>query len=123
MVEQGLSTFPENEVKTNWESDTRSDCHAWSACVCYDYLSVICGITPAAPGFKSVRIAPNPGPLKHLEGEMPHPSGQVKMTLDFNNGKVSGSVSLPGEVNGEFWFGSHLIKLHQGQNNISLQYQ
>lgn len=120
LLTQGLSTFPENETKTNWEADTRSDCHGWSASVCYDYLSVICGITPASAGFKSIRIEPNPGQLKHIEGKMPHPSGFIEVSLNFNGGLATGSVILPENTKGEFIYKTQSIKLQSGTNTINL---
>lgn len=32
---------------------------------------------PAAPGFASVTIAPQPGPLSWMRGELPHPRGRI----------------------------------------------
>ena len=52
MLQKGLTTFEEGDY------DERSDCHAWSASPNYDFLATVCGITPAGPGFRMVRIAP-----------------------------------------------------------------
>ncbi|WP_291224501.1 hypothetical protein [Gemmiger sp.] len=45
MVENHLTTCVENDT------DTRSDCHAWGALLCYELPAVILGVRPAAPGF------------------------------------------------------------------------
>jgi len=60
-----LARYAQNRPYTFAENPepTRSDCHAWSASPNYDLLATVCGIEPAEPGFKSVRIEPHLGPL------------------------------------------------------------
>jgi hypothetical protein len=56
MLDLGLSTWAETP------EPTRSDCHAWSASPNYDLLTIVAGIKPGAPGFKTVHIrAPSGG--------------------------------------------------------------
>ena len=76
MLKMGLTTFAENP------EPTRSDCHAWSASPNYDLLATVCGIEPAEPGFKSVRIEPHLGPLTWVEGKMPHPLGEITVRFE-----------------------------------------
>ena len=76
MLDNGLTTFQEGDTKD------RSDCHAWSASPLYHFLSLVAGITPASPGFRSVDITPAPGDLKHIEASVPHPAGMIEVQLD-----------------------------------------
>jgi len=120
MLKLGLTTFPENESRSNWIDDVRSDCHAWSASVCYDFLSIICGINPSTTGFNTVRISPNPGPLSKVNGTMPHPKGSISVDLSFENNRVIGSVELPVDVTGVFEWNSKEIPLRGGLQTIDL---
>ena len=58
MVENHLTTCVENDT------DTRSDCHAWEALLCYELPAVILGVRPAALGFQKVRIEPQVGTFR-----------------------------------------------------------
>jgi len=66
-----FSTWPEVP------GDTRSDSHAWTAHPIYDLLTLVAGIQPASPGFKTVRIAPHLGTLPSLSASFPHPEGLI----------------------------------------------
>ena len=56
MLGDGLTTWAE------WSGpDARSDCHAWGASPNFELFRTVAGIESAAPGFRRVRIAPNPG--------------------------------------------------------------
>ena len=76
MLALGLTTVPETP------EPTRSDSHAWSAHPNYGLYATVLGVRPAEPGFKSVRIAPNLGPLRRVEGRVPHPRGEIVVRLD-----------------------------------------
>ncbi len=114
MLKLGLTTFREDDY------EDRSDCHAWSASPCYHFLSLVCGIRPLTPGFRSVEIAPSPGKLTSLKSSMPHPAGSLTMDLNFNGIAVSGTITLPGKTDGVFVWNGHTIKLHEGRQVIKL---
>ncbi|MCF8358166.1 MAG: hypothetical protein K9H26_05360 [Prolixibacteraceae bacterium] len=120
MLELGLSTFPETAGKSNWQDDIRSDCHAWSASVCYDFLSIICGINPLSQGFKTIKIAPAPGELNRLKGKMPHPHGTISVDLKITETDVTGSVSLPGNTTGIFCWQEKILQLTEGSQPINI---
>ena len=113
LIEKGLTTFPEKA------DPTRSDCHAWSASPAYYFFSLICGIEPATPGFKTVRIEPHLGDLEWVEGTIPHRLGEIKVSLKkkVNNG-ISGSVILPKGLNGTFIWQGEKLTLKSGPNKI-----
>ena len=115
MLKMGLTTFAENP------DPTRSDCHAWSASPNYDFFATICGITPAAPGFKKVTIAPALGELNEVSAKMPHPNGEIQVTLkrDGKN-KINGEVVLPQQVTGSFVWQGKTIALKGGRQSIKM---
>ena len=116
MLRLGLTTFREDDY------EDRSDCHAWSASPCYHFLSLVCGIRPLTPGFRSVEIAPSPGKLTKIKSSMPHQAGTIEMDLSFGPSIVSGSVTLPGGIDGVFKWNGKQIKLHEGEQAIHLNY-
>lgn len=113
MLALGLTTFAEKE------EPTRSDCHAWSASPNYDFLATICGIMPGSPGFATVRIAPALGELTEVKGSMPHPAGMITVALQRKGvAGITGNVTLPPGVTGEFSWKGKTIKLVSGQQQI-----
>ncbi|HVU25721.1 MAG TPA: family 78 glycoside hydrolase catalytic domain [Opitutus sp.] len=114
MLKLDLTTFAEKP------EPTRSDCHAWSASPLYDFLATVCGITPDSPGFKTVRIAPQPGPLHHLAATMPHPLGPITVDLDCEHDRVRGTVTLPAGLTGRFLWHDKSQPLHDGRQHVDL---
>ncbi len=116
MLGLGLTTFAEEP------DPTRSDCHAWSASPVYYFLSLICGIKPNEPGFRSVRIEPHPGRLKWIEGSIPYQSGTIKVNLkkgDDNN--LTGDIILPENLTGIFIWNEKSKSLKGGINSIQIK--
>ncbi len=115
MLALGLTTFAEEP------EPTRSDCHAWSASPNYYFLATVCGIEPAQPGFKSVRIAPALGALEWVEGRMPHPRGDILVSLK-RRGKdgIQGEITLPATLRGTFLWQGQEVLLVSGTQKIYL---
>ncbi len=115
MLKNGLTTFAENP------DPTRSDCHAWSASPNYDFLATICGITPAAPGFRKVQIKPQLGELKQASGRMPHPDGEIEVTLERRGEQgVQAAITLPPGLSGTFLWNNTTRPLKAGKQVIIL---
>lgn len=115
MLAIGLTTFAENP------EPTRSDCHAWSASPLYEFLSTVCGINPAEPGFKSVRIEPSLGKLQFAEGQMPHPAGTIAVRFDKTaTGGLKGTVTLPPNLTGTLRWKSKTLVLKAGRQDITM---
>lgn len=112
MLNLGLTTFAEKP------EPTRSDCHAWSASPNYDLLLLVCGIEPAQPGFKSVRIEPALGKLKYVKAKMPHPAGEIVMNLNASGNGIKGEVQLPPGLDGVFHYKGKTQKLKPGTNRL-----
>ena len=115
MLDSGLSTFAETS------DPTRSDCHAWSASPVYYFLSLVSGIKPAEPGFKSIRIEPNFGNLKNIDATMPHKLGLIHVTLQKDKeNHLSGEIILPIHLSGVFIWNEVQRHLQGGINKIEL---
>lgn len=113
MLKDGLTTWSE------WNGpDTRSDCHAWGASPNFEIFRTLAGIESAAPGFRTVRIAPNPGKLEHVSATMPHPKGLITVELT-NDTQFTANVTLPPETSGEFIWAGATKQLHPGRNHLT----
>ena len=76
MLRDHLSTCVENNT------DKRSDCHAWGSLMCYEIPSAILGVTPAAPGYRKVKIAPQFCKMNQASGDVITPQGYVHVTWE-----------------------------------------
>ncbi|MFL5606477.1 MAG: alpha-L-rhamnosidase C-terminal domain-containing protein, partial [Gemmatimonadaceae bacterium] len=113
MLALGLTSTPENP------EPTRSDTHAWAAHPNYGLLATVLGVRPASSGFRTVRIAPALGELKHAEGRIPHPLGDIDVDLDRVGATgVRGVVTLPAGLTGTFEWGGKQIPLHSGRQEV-----
>lgn len=112
MIDNGLTTLVEKP------EPTRSDCHAWSASPVFYYFSLICGIEPATPGFSTVRIAPQLGDLKWVEGIMPHRLGVIKVSFKPKKNKLTGTITLPAGLTGTFVWNGEERELVSGVNKL-----
>jgi hypothetical protein len=116
MLENGLTTFQEGDYKD------RSDCHAWSASPLYHFLSIVAGINPAEPGFRSVEIRPSLGDLEEIEASMPHPYGMIEVSLKRKGEEgITGTISLPGDLRGEFIWEGQSVRLSPGSQEIKIK--
>jgi len=115
MIAQGLTTFAETD------QDARSDCHAWSASPSYDLLATVCGIEPAGVGFQTVRIAPNLGRLPEVSATMPHPAGDIALSLRRRGkGGITVEITLPPGLTGIFAWGGKTVPLRPGRQKVNL---
>ncbi len=100
MVDLGLKTPLE------MPEPARSDCHAWSSHPLFHLHASVAGIRPDAPGFASVRIAPQPGALTQITSVVPHPAGKVELSMKLVGEVWQTKVALPPGVEGTLhWFG------------------
>jgi alpha-L-rhamnosidase len=113
MISLGLTTTPENK------EPTRSDTHAWSAHPIYDLLTIVAGIHPAAPGFASVRIAPNPGSLTSFQAVMPRENGEIRVQYSRTDGQSQFQIKLPEGLAGTLEWNGREYPLRAGDQNIS----
>jgi alpha-L-rhamnosidase len=119
-----FSTWP--EVPGN----TRSDSHAWTSHPIYDLLTLVAGIEPSSPSFKTVRIAPHLGTLPLLKAAFPHPQGEIIVDYNWTPANLDpnrkggrtfdATITLPGSLTGTFVLDSEQKPLHPGLNHISI---
>lgn len=115
MLKMGLSTWAEQP------EPTRSDCHAWSAHPNYDLLTVVAGIHPGEPGFRSVRIEPHLGSLHELHASMPHgSSGAIETAYARKGNAWTATVTLPEGLNGTLLWNGVQHPLHAGRQTLQL---
>lgn len=116
MISLGLTTFAEKDV------EPRSECHAWSASPCFDFLHTVAGIRPGQPGFKTAVIEPNPGDLRRIEAEFPHPEGKIELKIVKKKGKnIRAIIDMPGNLSGMFIWGNQSIPLSPGHQEIDIK--
>ncbi|OGV69074.1 MAG: hypothetical protein A2283_01505 [Lentisphaerae bacterium RIFOXYA12_FULL_48_11] len=114
LVRDGLKTPVEAP------GDTRSDCHAWGSHPLFHLHASVAGIRPASPGFRTVRIEPQPGKFPKIVCRTPHPDGIISMDLKFNDGKCDGTIELPKGITGTFIWKGKESKLGDGRQAINL---
>ena len=112
MLALGLTTFAETA------DPARSDDHAWSAHPDYDLLTLVAGIRPASPGFRTVRVAPHPGPLASFEASMPHPDGDIRVRGRKAADGWAFDVALPPGLAGTFEWGGKATPIGAGDSHI-----
>jgi len=108
MLRLGLTTWAENP------EPTRSDCHAWSASPNYDLPTLVAGIRPATPGFRTVRIEPHLGGLHQLDASMPHAGGAIQVSYRLEGTNWKATVTLPSGVDGQLVWLAKEYPLHSG---------
>ncbi|MEM6844943.1 MAG: family 78 glycoside hydrolase catalytic domain [Bacteroidota bacterium] len=113
IVEMGMSATPEKRI----EQHPRSEVHPWTAHPVHFYFSLVAGIQPSSPGFKTVRIQPHPGELDTIQATYPTPKGEIKLALTVGSDEsIQGSVTLPPEMSGEFLWKGAKVTLTPGEN-------
>jgi alpha-L-rhamnosidase len=116
MLDLGLSTWAETP-----DDASRSDCHAWSAHPDYDLLTLVAGIAPASPGFRTVRIAPHLGTLDRLTATLPHPRGPITVACRREGKALQARITLPPGLTGEFVWRDLTRSLHPGEQSFRME--
>ncbi|MFZ4519079.1 MAG: alpha-L-rhamnosidase C-terminal domain-containing protein [Microthrixaceae bacterium] len=85
-LDAGETTWPEC-----WQGGTR--CHGWSSTPTRDLVVHTLGISPAAPGYDAVRVAPALGDLEWARARVPTPHGFVTVEA-----RADGTVEVDSPV-------------------------
>lgn len=109
---RGMTTWAESP------EPSRSDCHAWGASPNFELFRTVLGIDSAAPGFRSVLIRPFLGKLDRAAGAIPHPRGEIAVSLERRSGSLAAEVSLPEGITGRFEWQGRTKTLHEGANRL-----
>jgi alpha-L-rhamnosidase len=115
LLPMGFSTWPE------MPGDTRSDSHAWSAHPTYDFLTIVGGIHPGSPGFRTARIAPELGDLKKLTIRYPHRLGEIVAQYEITHGGLHAEITLPPGLSGTFEWQGESHPLGAGKTILNVQ--
>ncbi|HEY4108830.1 sodium:solute symporter family transporter [Puia sp.] len=62
----------------------RSLCHAWGASPLYLFGKYFLGVRPLTPGYATYEVEPHLGGLEWMEGEVPTPHGNIKLSCTRN---------------------------------------
>jgi hypothetical protein len=93
MLDKKLTTWAEDAVQE------RSDCHGWGSIPLYEFPSEILGVTPLAPGYSKIAVAPKPGPLDWARGTVNTPRGPLhvewRVDRDIFKLTVRGPAGIP----------------------------
>jgi hypothetical protein len=104
-----LSTVPETPY-----DDSRSDCHAWSALLLYEYPAKILGVYPLEPGWKSIGIKPQGLYLGKASGDVWTPAGTVKVSWKCEGKRFFISGSLPAGAQGKLILPTGTVEVQGG---------
>lgn len=77
--------------------------HAWGAVPANIIPGHLWGIVPVKPGWSKTAVRPQPGNLGYSSISVPTPRGTIKASFFRENGKEKYEVSLPGNMEGEFF--------------------
>lgn len=91
MLKKNLSTCVEHD----FEDQQRSDCHAWSSVPLYEITSAILGVSPASPGYASVRFNPHMLGLSYAKGEIATHRGIIQAEWKCVDGKPEKTIEVP----------------------------
>ncbi|HWP99547.1 MAG TPA: alpha-L-rhamnosidase C-terminal domain-containing protein [Vicinamibacterales bacterium] len=115
MLALGLTTWAETA------DPTRSDCHAWGSSPNIQLFRTVLGIDSLAPGFRRVLVRPFPGSLARVTGAIPHPRGEVAVSLDRRGGRLIAEIALPDGVDGELEWAGRRRPLPSGRSRVELE--
>lgn len=103
MLQKGATTTFEA-----WDPDLKwntSFCHPWACCPITIISEELFGMTPAAPGWKKVRIFPRiPLRLQDARLKIPTWRGEIECAFKQKTGKVDFRVTIPGGMPAEIYF-------------------
>jgi hypothetical protein len=85
-----LTTVPETPYDVS-----RSDCHAWSSLLLYEYPAKILGVSPGEPGYGTIKIQPLGLYMKSAAGRVSTPAGPVEIAWEYRDRIFSINGAIP----------------------------
>jgi len=109
MLDEGATSFWETydpaekgagkyTFKNDWRPFRKSLCHAWGANPVYLIGRYYLGVEPIEPGFRKYVVKPNAAGLEWMEGEVPTPTGTIRVSVNGGVVKVVGCPGCEGEI-------------------------
>jgi hypothetical protein len=77
--------------------------HGWGGTPLIQMSSHILGVTPSAPGYRTVAIRPLPSRLEWARGSVPTPLGAVDVAWERRGGQLAVHVTVPPGSSGEVY--------------------
>jgi hypothetical protein len=90
LLDLDLSTIPETPYE-----NVRSDCHAWSSLLLYEYPSKILGVSPQEPGYGVIKIKPLGLYMKSARGRVSTPAGPVDIAWECRDRTFTITGTIP----------------------------
>jgi hypothetical protein len=87
----------------------------------YHYAASILGIRPGSPGFKTIDINPQLGPLTYAEATIPHPKGSIHVAFRMTDKGIEGEVDLPDNTEGIVGYDKVTKELRPGNNIVTFR--
>ena len=109
MLDEGATTFWESydpaekgAEKYTFKNDPRpyrkSLCHAWGAAPIYLIGRYYLGVEPTEPGFRRYVVKPRTAGLEWMEGTVPTPTGEIRVSVRGDRVTVAGCRGCEGEL-------------------------
>lgn len=76
----------------------RSLCHGWASGPTPFISRYVLGVEIKESGCKKVKVSPNLGGLKWIEGAYPTPYGNIEVFAENKNGVVLKKINVPKEI-------------------------
>lgn len=113
LLDEHCTTCPETP------SNSRSECHAWSALPMYELICVMAGIRQKEGNPEEIVVTPHLGTLPDLEGEAASEKGMIAFSYHQVDGKMEYRLTLPEGLRGTFVTEQEEVtELHPGENLI-----
>lgn len=77
------------------EAYARSECHGWGALALFELPTVTLGVSPAEPGYETIRIHPTAGYMTEAKGDVMTPKGMVHVEWVLKDGKPEVQYRVP----------------------------
>jgi hypothetical protein len=100
-----LSTIPETPY-----DDSRSDCHAWSSLLLYEYPAKMLGVYPLEPGYKAIGIKPLGFFLGRAAGKVYTPLGMAEVSWNIEGKEFAIEGLLPPGSRGQLTLPSGAVR-------------
>ena len=115
IIKMGMTGTPEKRI----EQHPRSEIHPWTAHPVHFYFTIVAGIKPTSPGFKTVEITPNFGELKKIKANYPTVNGIISLDIGLDKkGEINGTILLPNGTSGVFKWNGKNTNIKSGVNEL-----